>query len=386
MGMGKAFMLNISFCLLTYLVYMPLYASEELAEPSASPAFLVESPTEEAFPIQEEMQDERESFDWEIDESFLELQSEDHESELAEADMSFDTHAPEEQPFIYSSYFLIPPSAYFSLPQRRKNVPKQELPKPKPLPTASQSTAKSAAQTTSSKTTPTNSSTLSSNLASSKKGSHKTYKRGSNQELIEVKDNKFLLITGCARSGTTYITEVLKQAGLQVEHEFLAKDGCVSWLMAVDSDYAPWGPPDNGIYFEHIFHQVRHPLLVISSVYTTEPKQSWDFICKHIPEIHSKDDHVVKCAKYWYYWNLRAEEKAEWTYQVEEIETILSHMSKRLKFPLSRELLKRIPKTSNHRGAYVHKFTWADLHVMLPPDLLSKIQTLAVKYGYSIED
>jgi hypothetical protein len=385
--MNKAFMLNISFCLLTSLVFLPLYASEGLAEPSASAALLVESsPKEDALSIQEERQEEEESSDWEMEESFLELQSEDPESQLAEADISFDTHASEEHPFIYCSYFLAPPSVYSSLPQRRKNAPKQDLPKPKPLPTASQSAAKSVKQTTSPKTTFTNSATTSSNLASSKKDSHKTYKRGSNQELIEVKDNKFLLITGCARSGTTYITQVLKQAGLQVEHEFLAKDGCVSWLMAVDADYAPWGPPDNGIYFEHIFHQVRHPLLVISSVYTTEPKQSWDFICKHIPEIRAKDDHVVKCAKYWYYWNLKAEEKAEWTYQVEEIETILSHMSKRLKFPLSREILKCIPKTANHRGAYVHKFTWADLEAMLPPDLLSKVQTLALKYGYSIED
>lgn len=379
-------MLRMSFCLLTCFACLPLYASEELVEPSAIAALLAEPSAEEFFSIQEERKEEDDAFDGETDESFLDLQNEDQEFQTIEADISFERHASEEHPFIYSSYLLPSPSVYSSLPQRRKNAPQHPLSKPQSVPTARQSVAKSATQTTSPCTLPKNSTTTTSNLFSSKKDSHKTYKRGSNQELIEIKDNKFLLITGCARSGTTYITEVLKQAGLRVAHEFLDQDGCVSWPMAVNSDYSPWGPPDNGIHFEHIFHQVRHPLLVISSVYTTEPKESWDFICKHIPEIHPKDDPVVKCAKYWYYWNLKAEEKAEWTYQVEEIETVLSHMSKLLKIPLSREILKRIPKTTNHRGAYVHKFTWADLDAMLPPDLLSKVQTLALKYGYSVED
>lgn len=61
-------------------------------------------------------------------------------------------------------------------------------------------------------------------------------------------------------------------------------------------------------------------------------------------------------------------------------------MSTRLQFPLSKEALEFVSTTTNHRCAYIHQFTWADLREMLPSDLLNKVQTLALKYGYSIED
>ena len=33
----------------------------------------------------------------------------------------------------------------------------------------------------------------------------------------------------------------------------------------------------------------------------------WNYILSQIPEIRISDSHLVKCAKYWYYWNLKAE-------------------------------------------------------------------------------
>src|SRR5262249_4242348 len=67
---------------------------------------------------------------------------------------------------------------------------------------------------------------------------------------------KLLLITGCARSGTTFIADVLWHCGLQVYHEAPGRDGIVSWLMAARDVKTPYGPAYYNYRFKHIFHQV----------------------------------------------------------------------------------------------------------------------------------
>lgn len=199
--------------------------------------------------------------------------------------------------------------------------------------------------------------------------------------------HRFLLITGCARSGTTYISELLEYCGLDVKHELIGSDGCSSWFMCVDADKVPWEnrPSAKYISFDHIFHQVRNPLDVISSVYATEPLKAINYFCENIPEINSNDKKLVKCAKYWYYWNLYAEKKAEWRYQIEQIDAVLDEMGLRLGVALDKSVLEKISRQSNHRNRQI-KFTWSDLRASLPPDLFQKIQEMAVRYGYPIND
>jgi|688.fasta_scaffold25401_9 hypothetical protein len=196
---------------------------------------------------------------------------------------------------------------------------------------------------------------------------------------------KLLLITGCSRSGTTYVAEILSLAGLDIGHERLAGDGIASWTMAVDSDESPWGPASRGIHFVHIWQQVRHPLRAISSIMNTEEQSSWEFICKYIPEIKKDDSLVVKSAKYWYYWNLMAEEKAEWRYRVEDIDLVFNEMGQRLDRILNREALDIVPKTINTRWPF-HVLTWFELKKALPKSLFSKIQKMAQRYGYDAPD
>lgn len=91
-------------------------------------------------------------------------------------------------------------------------------------------------------------------------------------EDINHKNEHFLLITGCGRSGTTYISAVLQEFGLDVRHECYGADGICSWPMTVVDDDLPWKwlPPgrNKDMKFTHILHQVRHPLKVIASFYT----------------------------------------------------------------------------------------------------------------------
>ncbi len=198
-------------------------------------------------------------------------------------------------------------------------------------------------------------------------------------------EEHFLLITGCSRSGTMYISKILNECGLNIGHEWTEKDGLSSWLFAVNTDAAPWGPQPNQIHFQHIFHQVRDPLKVISSVFTHEPLESWQYIIAHIPEISWEDSRLTKASKFWYYWNLKAEQKAEWTYRVEAIKEILPEFSQRLGIPLDPSALDRVPTNSNTRGSYyfAEEFKWSDLEAELSPELYANIRQLANRYGYT---
>ncbi len=190
----------------------------------------------------------------------------------------------------------------------------------------------------------------------------------------------FLLITGCARSGTGYISHVLQKNGLDIGHESMGRDGISSWVMAIMTDEPAWGPIPSEVQFEHIFHQVRDPLKVISSVYISEPQISWDYIIKNIPEINLEDSKAEKTAKYWYYWNLRADERAEWTYRVEALDEVWEEMEARLGLSLDRSSMNQVPKNYNTRES--HPFTWASLREALTPDTYMKVRTLAQFYGY----
>ncbi len=163
-----------------------------------------------------------------------------------------------------------------------------------------------------------------------------------------------LLITGCGRSGTKYISELLKCCGFDIGHEKDGKDGIASWPMAVSDDESPWGPPSNDYEFENVIHQVRHPFKTISSCLTISDK-SWNYIKKHIP-INDSDSKIIMSAKYWYYWNLKAEGKAKFTYKIEDIESVLPQIIinflKEKKFDKEKMCycLKEISKRTNERN------------------------------------
>lgn len=202
-------------------------------------------------------------------------------------------------------------------------------------------------------------------------------------DLHAEKISRLLLITGCGRSATGYMADFLKASGLKVKHEQMDEDGSVSWLMAATVNKAPWGPLSKHYTFNHIFHQVRNPVKVIQSYYNVPPGATWQWISSVIPEIQKKDSPLTKCAKYWVYWNLMAESKAEWTYRIEDFDSAYKEMGRRLGWVFDENILKSIPKTTNSKGPPIRVITWAILKEELASDLYTKVRTLAIRYGYT---
>ena len=119
-----------------------------------------------------------------------------------------------------------------------------------------------------------------------------------------------ILLTGCGRCGSKYLSVVMRAAGFHVLHEQMGRDGIVSWHMAVDADAVPLGPASREYRFDHVFHFVRHPLTAIPSIAAADlSDESWEFIRKYVP-YRSDEPAVLKSARYWYHWNCAAQSKA----------------------------------------------------------------------------
>jgi hypothetical protein len=229
-----------------------------------------------------------------------------------------------------------------------------------------------------------------------------------------VRTRKRLLITGCGRSGTKYITHLLRRLGLDVRHERMGADGIASWAMAVDADSVAWGVPSRHYDFDDVFHQVRDPRQVIASATTFKP-DSWSFICAHTP-ISLDDPILLRAAKYWYYWNLEAEKVARWRYRIETFDEVFDEFCSRLQLTPDRTVLAQVDPDVNtrRRGRAFHLYeelcerlrldinpaikrcisglsrtggsgipSWEALRA-LDPVLADRIQSKARAYGYEI--
>lgn len=191
-----------------------------------------------------------------------------------------------------------------------------------------------------------------------------------------------LLIVGCGRSGTKYISELLKKNGFDVGHEQDGTDGIASWPMTItDGEDPPWGPSFREYKFDAIVHQVRNPVKVISSCHTILDK-SWNYIKKYIP-IKETDSKLIMCAKYWYYWNLRAENLANFTYRIEDIDSTLPKLLKILR---GKDYPSRLLDVSRDVNRRPHCLISLEKVGREEKELYDKIINLSLRYGYKKEE
>jgi hypothetical protein len=79
------------------------------------------------------------------------------------------------------------------------------------------------------------------------------------------KTTKKIIITGCPRSGTGYMAEVLTRSGLQCGHENVFDLECKPFTIQADSSWLA-APRLFAHGRDYVVHLTRHPLLVIESL------------------------------------------------------------------------------------------------------------------------
>lgn len=183
--------------------------------------------------------------------------------------------------------------------------------------------------------------------------------------------------------------------------------------MAAPATTRRFGPPSEACSFKHVFHQIRHPLLVIASVRSFEP-ESWAFICEHTP--CRLDERVaLRAARYWLHWNELAESVADWRYRIEDIDRVFDEFCSRIGVPDDPAVLHRVPRDVNTRmhgrlfhraeelferlrldmpgrlrtglrqpdvSGHIVRLSWDDLEA-LDTELAVRIRAKAATYGYN---
>lgn len=173
------------------------------------------------------------------------------------------------------------------------------------------------------------------------------------------------------RSGTLYTTMTLRAMGLDFGHEKDRRDGAVGVVFVRDK------LPDLRSYSQ-VFHQVRHPLNVISSSLTCK-MTSFDKIFHNIGRICSEKDRVRRAMTSWFYYTEWADTHASWRYRVEDMPGILPELCGRLgvkPIPFS-------PISTNLNTRKHVRCSWNDLE-RKDMDLTNRIRDRAEDYGYSM--
>lgn len=207
---------------------------------------------------------------------------------------------------------------------------------------------------------------------------------------------KRIAITACPYSGTKFTKTLLCQYGLDIGHEVYGADGIVSWSHAhmTKRDFIADGFSDDMT----LLHQVRHPLMVISSLRalhngSTHPdchqsiwemiierteymKLPWDITGEAPPS--PKDEALLPWMKLWYWWNKHCSEKADLWYRVEEIESSWSWL--RWEIGVGDVEYRETRKDINRKKTSIIK-SWNDLYDE-DAELTGEILRLAGKFGY----
>jgi len=129
-------------------------------------------------------------------------------------------------------------------------------------------------------------------------------------------DNNKIIITGCARSGSSFICEVLRYSGLDFIHEHrFGNHGIVSWGY-FDSDKKARhfsSLPEQSLQksqYKKIL-QIRDPQKSCNSMDSficrkdSRGFSSWEYIQDIIPEVNSTNCRKEKAVIYWILWNYK---------------------------------------------------------------------------------
>jgi hypothetical protein len=188
-----------------------------------------------------------------------------------------------------------------------------------------------------------------------------------------------ILITGCGRSGTNYICNLLNKSNLELKHEKMGKDGIVSWILTYDKN-PPWGPKFSDNKYKIILHQIRDPIKCIQSVFTFG-ERAWKYIDRCIPEISQEPEISIKAIKYWYYWNKKAEQLASYSYRIEDIDFEYSKICNFLNIKPNLEALKTVDRKTNTRKKEGPDISYNFIQKKCP-ELFEDILSLSKKYKY----
>lgn len=156
------------------------------------------------------------------------------------------------------------------------------------------------------------------------------------------KFHRKLLATSLPRSGSRFLTKVLRNAQVKVGHEALKSDGTVSMFFAVEDCWYPgkhWSTDDeerqrrSDYEFEQVWHFVRDPRWVIPSMASQQlPGNVWCWQERHTGISAGVYPKLLRSMLFWVAWNelIEKNEKVDFFFRIEDIDTHWPEICSRL--------------------------------------------------------
>lgn len=212
------------------------------------------------------------------------------------------------------------------------------------------------------------------------------------------KKSRKLVVVGNSRSGTTWLSRVLRAKSLDVRHEYVGDDGTVSCFFFMDVRWYPFSPsthPKGKIAhvgerlrqfeFENKFMIVRDPLKTIGSIWSTIGREHQRWLEEfNVIESDIKPK-MLKAMHIWYEVNRRCELFAMERFRLESLASGGSDWRRMCKLLHMDNVLPDIPPSNKSRGIFkARKITWKMMREA-DSELAAKIASMAKRYGYGVQ-
>lgn len=192
-----------------------------------------------------------------------------------------------------------------------------------------------------------------------------------------------LLVTGAPRGGTAYISAVLRSCGLDVGHEHMAPDGCVSGFYVGDFERYPCNHrvPLSRAGFDVAIHVTRDPMCAIPSIAHMLSKsvhvREW---YEWLELVSPEESHHVAALRAWVFHHESALDNLPIAPRC-RLEDLRRDW---LVFASAAGTAAAFPEHVQIPNAYpfVHPLTWGDL-LRLDVNYAERAADLALRFGYA---
>ena len=209
---------------------------------------------------------------------------------------------------------------------------------------------------------------------------------GVEQYVRQVQKDKFVFV-GTGRCGTGYMATLMQTLGIPCGHEAVFKP-------VGDPVWGPWRGDSSWLAAPHlssfkgtVFHVVRHPLDVVSSIavrhWFQESNPYGLYSCAALGMEPDWSDPVTMAAEFTFRWNEMIEPYAEWRIPIETLDRDTVNMvCREIGVRRTGERIDRalslVPTDTNSNARPYDRLGWADLGVWEKP-----LREQAARYGYT---
>lgn len=197
------------------------------------------------------------------------------------------------------------------------------------------------------------------------------------------------VILSTGRAGSGYIARLLTDAGVPCGHEDVFKFTRKGFRgLKADSSWLALPYVERGEFDGRVFHQVRHPLDVLSSLLNGDMEANAAKPYAHYQQAHLHGDYPTGdyrtfAVRFVVDWNRRCEQQAEQTWRVEHVDmevvaTVAAAVGVKVSVGRAKVALRKTPTTTN-KHPDGPRLDWADLDGI---DGADDLRAQARRYGY----